>query len=388
MKLGFILLFFAFSQALANDYTFEDLLALEEQKSYQEFFDHYKDIKPSQRKTDWKNLVSRMGELYATDLSRSLSIESTEMKQIQMLNQIEEVASNEIFQLRRKTLLTRFFTNCFNRQSFSECYSQLEKTVDIQNDQKELLFELGEILRKTMLTQTDLIQISYVDLWPFYQKALKDEMAEFYCQDEIQKTVVWNQLVQETAKQDITPNKFKISQIIHPTCWTKIRPTIAQKLLASGSHTRNEAYRILLLANDMTALERAQNALVYILNTNETGKLLDISWPELAKLKKDFELREKVIENLKKLDPLPGVVFDSYQDHRVSLVIKYVFDNVPEYIDLYSKTCINYMEGIGSFPQGNPTPYCRKLFEMAKSSNIIPKPVQDRYSKLSNFEFK
>lgn len=372
-----------------NIYSYEDLVALESQSAYREFFNHFKDIRPSARGSDWQNMVKRMGEAYSTELAQSVSIDTPELTAINFLNKISELKNHEIFQLRRKTILSRYFSKCFQNKGLQSCYQDMQNSIELKSDGKEILYELGEILRKSFNLDNikgNTESIVHIELWPYYEKALKDPMAEFYCTDELQKSVIWNKLIEVTQNTKIN-SPFIMENYLHSSCWKKEKTFISSRFINGPSFTQDEAYKILVLAGDMTTLERATNALIYVLSTTKTGELLNVSWQEVAKLKKDYALREKVMEKMKGLDPLPGVIFNNFENKRLKLVINYVFENVPEYIDLYSQTCLKYMASEVPFPNGNPTPHCQDLFELAKEENLIPKPLQERYSKLRNFNF-
>ena len=54
---------------------------------------------------------------------------------------------------------------------------------------------------------------------------------------------------------------------------------------------------------------------------------------------------------------------------------------MPEYLDYYARTCLEYLEGKKVFPRGNPTLHCKELFKEAKGTPWIDPGLQARYLK-------
>src|SRR5690606_5622035 len=151
----------------------------------------------------------------------------------------------------RKSVLSRYFNKCFATNLFKTCYEELQKSIDLKTDGKEILYELGEVLRKQLKLDSDAFKdINYVNLWPYYAKALKDSMAEFYCTEELQKGLIWNKLIQKVSTTLVTEN-FNINEILHDSCWKKVRTVVQEKFLNGPSPAQKEAYKILILAKDM-----------------------------------------------------------------------------------------------------------------------------------------
>ena len=116
------------------------------------------------------------------------------------------------------------------------------------------------------------------------------------------------------------------------------------------------------------------------------GELFEKSWKKLSEIGKDFRLRDKLIADFKKMDPLPGQIFKYSNEKRSLVIIKALLINFPEYIDLYSKTCLQYFEGTQNFPNGNPTIECVDWFKTARTFKLVPEMTIKRFDAARNFK--
>ena len=113
----------------------------------------------------------------------------------------------------------------------------------------------------------------------------------------------------------------------------------------------------------MNPIEKRNFLFRYILTTPVSGNLLNYAWNNLTELGKDFKQREEILKTLKNRSPLPGNLFSLRDKIRRETILKHLAKNFPEYIDLYSQTCLKFLKGDGDFPNGNPTAECDDLFQ-------------------------
>jgi hypothetical protein len=143
----------------------------------------------------------------------------------------------------------------------------------------------------------------------------------------------------------------KLNKTADIDCWKKITPKpgfksfILKKYLGTLSRTEMDTYH-----------------LVYLLESPIPGEIFNESWNILKSLSRDHKRRQLVLSALKNLDPLPDQLISSESDtKKAETITAELSQNFPEYFDFYLRRCLSYFRGSGNFPDGNPTPNCKKL---------------------------
>ena len=84
-----------------------------------------------------------------------------------------------------------------------------------------------------------------------------------------------------------------------------------------------------------------------------------------------------MLNNLNKIDPLPDELFAMPNLKKTKILLKLIQNNIPEYINHYATTCINFLTGATPFPNGNPTVSCQEFFKNYKEiSNLDPSLIE------------
>ena len=109
MKL-FLFIFLPF-QVLAI-YTLADLEVLYQDKSYKEYLDHARDIRPTKRNKRWKSMLSEIAPKYIKFLTQTSQINEHNFNYIERLRDIMILENDNIFQLRRFQFALKFFNIC------------------------------------------------------------------------------------------------------------------------------------------------------------------------------------------------------------------------------------------------------------------------------------
>ncbi|MBT4790701.1 MAG: hypothetical protein HON90_03955, partial [Halobacteriovoraceae bacterium] len=162
--------------------------------------------------------------------------------------------------------------------------------------------------------------------------------------------------------------------------------TLKTYLKSSKIHQREAAYQNLKNQNLLTSKDEAiYQTMTLLADKNFLDHELDLAIISMKSLGSKPKLRLEILNQLKKIDPLPGKLFikkSSIINQAKTRVFSRYF---PEYIDFYAHTCIDYLSENKIFPLGNPTPYCHDLFSMNKKINILPATLTKQYSKATFF---
>ncbi len=133
--------------------------------------------------------------------------------------------------------------------------------------------------------------------------------------------------------------------------------------------------------NELTQEQRDLYLFVYILQTPSIGDTFNQAWSNLEMLGKDYERRMRLLKAVKRLDPLPDQLFSTFGHKKALVVTKHLAAHFPEYLDFYSRTCLNYIQGKDSFPRGNPTINCKDFYELSSKEKIIDNEFLKQYQK-------
>ncbi|MBF0297864.1 MAG: hypothetical protein HQK51_04045 [Oligoflexia bacterium] len=377
-------------QTLPAPYTINDLQVLEAEKNYAEFFLHARDVRPESRDGEWKNLVSIMAESYIYDQKKKKIVDS---KTISFLNSLLEwpILRGSIFFLDgRGKIGLKFFKD---KLSESSRESSKESSRDKKIFKEILAFwELNKDNPKLGLELLRLV-IEYegekeIDPFVFIEKGVGSELGAEICKDAEAKKYLVRHLFEILLKEeeDSKINSYLVKKI-SSSCWSQIVLNLKEMLTQPVYNNQNQlnAYRILKLKNAISLEEDELFLITYILQAPINGAVFNNAWNEIKKLGKNYELRSKIFEKIKKIDPLPGKSFSIITQDRKRILLDHIHQNFPEYMDFYAKTCLEYLVGKRTFINGNPTMYCRDLFSSAEKfekNNWVDLQLRRQYKEL------
>ena len=165
-------------------------------------------------------------------------------------------------------------------------------------------------------------------------------------------------------------------------CWDQIKSIFSDNLMSSSSYHREQSFKVLESRGEMTEVEKSAFLVSYILDGPKIGRLFNLAWNELKKIGNDHSYRQRVLSRMRKMDPLPGRFFHLIDPNKKRILLTQLDRNFPEYLDYYTKTCLDYLEGKRDFPTGNPTPNCQKIFADKIVSPIINQGLKIRFSSI------
>jgi|GEM_PF-610747 len=384
--------------AHAAIYNVKDLEALERSGQVREYLDHAFDIRPSERDQHWQEMLSNMAKKYVTNSQKDNEFSERHFQYIEGMAGWQGLKDDEIFQLTRYEYALAYLKNCFNEM-------EKRKTPDLanQNCKKELNKFWSNIVDKTKAHQIGIslhslaleweekiptVQFSPQEKWSYLAPGVQSPIGEIYCsKHHVQRGILEKLddiLLQETEDADArVAIKMAISQDCRKVIIPKLVEFLRRPFLSASEATQFEtALKTLKLLGQLPKDQLDLLYTLYILKGPTAGEIFNLAWNTVLGLGQSFPRRTKVIEQLKQYDPLPDRAFLGGDPRRAKVLIELLHKNLPEYIDYYAKTCLNYLAGRGSFPNGNPTMACHDFFNVfGKLKNTNPN-LMDQYNKL------
>lgn len=346
-------------------YTIEDLQVLEAEKSSLEFLKHAKDIPPSKRDRRWQQLVINMAGHYLNEAMRKNEFSRAKMEFISDFVSWNTIQNDETTLKYARDYYTDYLDLCFSRASTVEgnpkinCYLETLWIWNRLPPNPQFGLELARMIKS---------QFKEKSIWPFIKYATKSNFSEYYCSLPIvQDEVVHIFLKDFHDLKDETSIAIKVQDYISTNCLTLILPTL-REIAFSSSLSRDTAFWILKSFNAVDLFEEDFYLVQSLLIDPKQGELLNLAWSRVKDLGQDPVRRQKVMNRLMSLDPIPDKVF-SHQSNEISEVIaRHIEKNFPEFFPAYFKTCFLFYSGKKKYPRGNPTPACRQAGKLTIGS--------------------
>lgn len=383
------------TSAIANTYTFDDLKALQKSQSYPEFFQHALDPRPSERNEQWAQLVSEMAEGWAKQLQARPEISQWEFDQIEALALWPSLKDVEFFQKYRASIGVKYLRQCFQKRlaaDYDACFSSIyhfwersQKDQELAQGLLALFIDYQEHYQILASTSESLKKIPQINRWMFTQVLAKGDYSQFYCKSPL----VLNAMAEHAlALSDSISSKAQLMDqaftVWGPECLEFTHKEIAQRF-ATSSSVRSSAYMWLKTFNRLGRDDEWAYSVQYLLEAPVKGAKLNQAWNNVSKLGQDFQLRQRILNSLTKFDPLPDRVFIHSDKKLKDGVIQHLAKNFPEYFNTYARACINFLKGVGNFPEGNPTVNCGHFFEQAKQQSLISEKLYTDFQKAKSF---
>lgn len=371
---------------IASRYQLKDLEVLENQKSFREFFAHAKDVLPSLRNKNWKQMVQSMAMSYLNNLR--LTDGNINPKDYLLINDISKwstLKNDEFFIKNRDQTLIKYYNYCFKNSEFQSCYKKALRFYKKNKTHPEFGFTFLKNVIKTLdknNIEND-FHINYqLELWPFIDSLVKSSISEFYCAQSPLKEAIEQKILQESYKD----SNFKVLDNLHPDCWKVIKKGLISTLFKyTDAYSRKKVFKTL---KGTVRLSKTDTYLYIVLQMlsgiNLNAKETMNYWDHMKKLSKDYKLREILLKKLKSYSTLPGDVFLGATKQQ-KLITKAFVNYFPEYIDFYATTCIEHLNGSRETAGGNPATKCHQLFKLSKSIKLLPKSKVYQYTKLTTF---
>jgi hypothetical protein len=330
-------------------YQLKDLEALEKDKNFEEFLLHHNDIRPSERGRHWKDMFQNMAIALIDYKIRIRDFSPEAFKQIEVIGRTSALANDEFFQLKRSVFAKKYFTECFRRISGTEstgerdlCETQLSAFWSFSKKDADLGLDLAAILEANK---------SSLKLWPFYELAIKDSIAGFYCKKPVIQSALMKKLYEESYKVDFNGNyKNLINKIVPESCFNEIILPLKASLtsIKTNGLEKEMALNILEAKGKLSSEELDLYAILFLLDGPVVGDKMNTAWKTVETLGENYPKRQKLLSLIRKLSIIPDKIFKDPNSPRHKAIITLFAKNFPEYLNYYGSTCIKYISNSGT----------------------------------------
>jgi hypothetical protein len=360
-------------------YSMADLRVLASQNSPREFLENARSILPSERNKEWKRLTRQMGRALIVGQVKNESFTRANHHFIESLTAWPILRQDEFFQIRRQQFNLNYFLRC---SATVECLKEL---TSFWNNSRGTLHLAHYVELGIKLAEHFKGVISTKDEWKLLAPAAQSELSNFHCQKKSVKKAVLVQierLFNRHGRLDGNPVGKKLTIIANSLCLQQIAIYLKSELPSLTANQKDLAYRLLTSNALLNTSERDLLLITYLLENPLIGDTFNEAWNVMEELGLNFKRRQKLFNRLKMVDPLPGKIFSSPDLRKRKVITRLIYQNFPEYLDHYSKQCLNYFEGKLSYPNGNPTVECRDLITTSKNTRWINQRVRQKIEKI------
>lgn len=353
-----------FARTPALLYSKEDLNILFQNQQYLEFLAHAKDLRPTERDSVWEKQVLEMAQIFIEEINSQKAYTQRNKNEISRLMELAKINQNEVFLLARKDFMIGYLEECF-RSNMKNCIEQAQQILK-ETPQKESLTDIpasfGLVLLANNVNSIEIIH-------PFLKDAFISERSQFLCKKEAVRNYIlsWFKNFNATLRSKKEIKLFSADNF-HPNCLSSVLNFYVTNFSLLQSPIDREQIISWLYQSEYLSMEEIRTLLtVYLLKGPVNGDMFNFAWNSIRDMGENYLLRTPVLNKLKTLDPLPDEIFGLSDPLREKTLFELVSKNLPEYIDYYSKNCIDYYTGSKTFPNGNPTMNCKdfaRLFEI------------------------
>jgi hypothetical protein len=353
-----------------------DLEVLTKEGSYDEFFAHALDIRPSERQEAWKEMVSKVGGAFTKMIMAKSEISYDDYQKLQQLWNWPTLKIDDVFKSRRQQIALSYLKNCLKEPS--PCWKEVNSYWESDSNDAETAFKLAEIVSQH--------PNSPLPIWKFLDIALKNSLSQFYCKKEFVMNALWAKLEVDYIRLGPKGDMLKkIDDTIHPQCLASLNQEAHKKLMTPDKlGDRELGHQILFVQTKVNQRTSDFFHTVYLLENPSQGELFNYSWNRLKELGNSSIRRDAVLELLKSLDPLPDEILTSFDKTKKRVILSHFKSHFPEYLDYYAEQCVLFYGGKSSFPQGNPTLRCQEFMNSELAPKILDPHKIKRYQEVKN----
>ncbi len=357
-----------------SSYSISDLEVLQQAHAFKEFFKHAHDILPTQRTKYWLDMVSDMAQSFIDDSFKQDNFDSLRFSRIEELAKWPELRGDEFYQVKRSRYALSYFKVCLSSGKLPNCKKQMHSFWKSAKKEAETGYKLLEYFAGFFPKHNN---------WPLLKSILTKPEGRFYCAKPLVTGLTFNHLEKLHLYTD-PPHKvvLYLSQMSTKRCWKEIAGSARTWLDQTSTSQTKSLFVALKASKELDPIQEGLWLTRYYLSAPSPGKLLNRAWSQLEVLASNFGQRKKVLHKLADIDPLPGTLFENLGEKRSRVLFEHLSQSFPEYVQLYSKTCIAYREGTRLFARGNPTIQCQKLmaYDKKQKRKQVSQEVHLRYS--------
>lgn len=356
------------------DYGLADLEVLVSEGSFDEFFAHAHDVRPSERQDAWKGMVSKMADGLTKKITRGSEVSKQDYQQVERLFHWPSLKDDAVFRGRRQEIGLSYLKHCLKTET--PCWKEVKAFWEADSTDADTAFKLAEII----VHKTD----SPIPVWTFIDVAVKSPLSEFYCKKDFVLDAVWGKLEIDYIRLGQQGDFLKkIDSTVHPDCLRPLNERAKNQLLRPNrSSDREMAFQFLHAQGKTDQATTDFFYAVYLLENPSKGDLFNLAWNRLSELAKTPARREVTLSKLKALDPLPDELFASLDLAKKRAILNHFNLSFPEYLLYYSDQCVSYYGGRKTFENGNPATRCQDLMNSELGLQYLGKERVDEFNRV------
>lgn len=330
-------------------YSLSDLAVLESEKDTEEFFKHYRDIRPSERQKVWREMTLNMGVIWVEKLIVDKKFGQKDFDLLHERSKTPPFQEDELFQFTKRKYLSLYFAKCFEMPE-KACSNNLNLALATTQLESQWSYDL---LTKH-LNKLNVDQVRTLN-----KNILQSSDALIFCG----KKDFFAPLLRQYVEAKITENDLQKNltlSLVTKSCRLKIKEYQAQILQLSPRDKRLDSFLFLEELGNIGPKEREIFYVTYALDNAEIGDTFNLAWNFIQGLAENYKKRDELLTELNKLPNLPGeTVFKNPNYERHSAIIHLFKKNFPEYLDNYAQSCLKHLNG--EKISGNPKA-CHEFF--------------------------
>ncbi|MCB9062932.1 MAG: hypothetical protein H6622_15525 [Halobacteriovoraceae bacterium] len=355
----------------------KDLEILAKDGPYREFLEHAKDILPRNRTAQWRQMVRNVSTKYLEEIINKRDFSTKIQNLVEDLSTWPELKKELVFKDLRRDYVIAYLKNCFfiNPKDI-KCIQKFDSFWKESSTNALIAQKLVPIAQEYM---------SEEKTYEFIHLMANDDLSSLFCNRPDVRNLIMKKafkIFNDPQYDSRTSRDKKLFSIANQRCWKVITQNMGQELFDRYIKHSEFSYILLKLNNMIDQKLKERFLTYYILQSPIQGEVFDESWNQIKKLGNNFEQRQEMLEYLKGIDPLPGKSFAIKNIEQRKNIIRFISQNMPEYLDYYARTCIEFMTGKRDFPNGNPTVECRDLFSSVEGTSWVNQSLQIEFSKI------
>jgi hypothetical protein len=359
-------------------YTLEDLKINAQNKNYHEFFSHALDVAPSKRTSDWNKMVKSMGNNLADEAIKQQIFSEKKFALLTKIGVWPSLKMDTSFVQKFHRVQIKFYRQCIlknlpdSEEFYHLCLNTILQNWNSENVSQKLSWEMAKQLFQLQSfwnkNQANLVwrKPFHELIYLFIANNIKQGASDYYCQQNISRFVIWEKLNLILDQKNLNSQKFDeaMARYWNRNCWDSFKAHALSHITSLSTFYRSILYQFINYDQSISLAHKDFVYFYYLLDHPKKSATFNYAWNNLQNLATQLARRERVIEKIKRLDPIPDQVF-SIRDEKKKLVILKTLDRkFPEFLKYYTDTCVRYLKGTGDFPQGNPTGSCQHFHNL------------------------
>lgn len=341
-------------------YTIKDLRVLFEQRDFKEYFNHAKDVPPSQRQGEWEQMTKKMAMAYIESWEKkSVGVSAAEAKILDEISSWSTLKASEVFRMSLRPLRISQVDQCILNEE--KACLDLAKKFFALDPHGEYGVKIAKKFKDLPLDEKEV----------FLTPILSSVVCTFYVDKEPTRAFVEKLLVQEPRRLA----NLKLDK----DCKTLLAKESRKRFLETRDIGQLRKLKILLEKWKLFTSDDDHyfNLVVFLDGEDQSKSAVIKKWQSFRSLAENVEKRQEILNSLLTRRPLLGKVL--YQEGEKSKAVLLAFKKyLPEYFISYGDLCLKYLKKSAPAPSLD----CHQLFKRAKELELTSKLTLKSYEAL------